>query len=183
MQDEVEESKYTVDPRKEISRLADRLEWKTRAIQLYGTLILFLTLVSCFFSTVSIALVLRLAFSSSFSFGESGIRTLEGEMLIRMFFVFPLVSISSALMAVVLVMRRDAMVREGQVAVDILIEETERTNYVGPNNDNVAARFAIRSFNHLKVMPLSGDRSSGGLFAFISIFSALASIAAALFMI
>lgn len=169
-------------PRKDIAELSELLEWRTNAMQRYGSMILITTLLSCLFCTVSVALVLRLSFSLDLS-GESVFRTSQGLLLYDVFYVFPLSAITSSLMSVILVMRRDSLVRRGQVMVDVLIEESERTDFGTKNSDSVGARIAIRSFNHLKTMPLSGERSSGGLFAFISIISSLVSIAAALFMI
>lgn len=183
MSDDFEHAEVGVDPRNELATIAKLLDWKIRAMQRYGSMILFLTLVSCFLCTVSIALVIRLNFFTLNSMGESEFRTFQGRLLYEIFFVFPLGAIISSLMAVIFVMRRDSMVREGQVMVDVLIEESERTELGSRNNDSVNARITIRSFNHLKVMPLSGERSSGGLFAFVAIMSALVSIAAALFMI
>ena len=180
---EPSESTGKVDPRFELSFLADELRWITGTMQKHGSYILFATLFSCLFCTISVALVVRLGLEASFVPGGGSVRTVQGYFFYRIFFAFPLAAIMSAVFAVMFVVKRDSVVRHGQAMVEVLIEESERTSFSMQNNDNAEVRVAIRSFNHLKTMPLSGERSSGGVFAFVSIFSLLASIAAALFMI
>lgn len=90
--------------------------------------------------------------------------------------IFTLMAIVSASSSLFLTIIRDGMVRRGQVLSDVLIEVSERTDAPRRFQDDVSVKVAIRTFSHIKALPLSGAKSTGGLYVGLSIVSLLCGV-------
>lgn len=122
-------------------------------IQRYGILVLFISIVSIIISASSATV----GFVSGIFVEGKQVNYVAREIAT----ITAAVAIMFSMMGLYLMVHREALVRRGQVIVDVLIEESERTNARNKRKDTISVKVAIRSFTHLKGLPLLGDNSSG----------------------
>ena len=79
--------------------------------------------------------------------------------------------------ALIALLYRDGMIRQGQVIADILIERSERT-FISDEGDraDLQVKIAIRSFAHLKSLPLTSEYSRSNFYASLATLCLFASI-------
>jgi hypothetical protein len=139
-----------------------------KQLQIFG-----LYIVLCSFGSAGLSVA---ALSIGFSGGLFGAEQYITRSSSENAFIFSFMGAGFAGLSIMMTILRDQRLRRGRVISDVLIEESERTHISSDSVDSMQVKLAIRSFQHLRGLPLTGDNSTGVFYLTLSTVSFLISI-------